>query len=123
MLGNHHLAKSISDAGWYGLTQMVEYKADWYGRTFERVSARHTSQDCSACGYRNAELTLSVREWVCPSCGSAHDRDVNAAKNIKSRAVGHTVTQLVELDSTGPPVRFDVEARISRALAGGVSIR
>jgi putative transposase len=100
MLANHHLAKSISDAGWYSLTQMLEYKADWYGRTFERVSARHTSQDCSGCGYRNTELTLAVREWACPSCGSTHDRDINAAKNIKSRAVGHTVIQLVETDSS-----------------------
>ncbi|MVM35273.1 IS200/IS605 family element transposase accessory protein TnpB [Spirosoma sp. HMF4905] len=100
ILANHHLAKSISDAGWYGLTQMLEYKAKWYGRKFEKVSARHTSQDCSACGYRNTELTLAVREWVCPGCGTTHDRDVNAARNIKLRAVGHTVTQLVELDSS-----------------------
>ena len=85
MLGNHHLAKSISDAGWYQLTQMLEYKARWYGRTFERVNARHTSQDCSSCGYRHTELTLAVRAWVCPSCGTTHDRDVNAAVNIKNR--------------------------------------
>lgn len=90
MLGNHHLAKSISDAGWYSLTQKLAYKARWYGRTFEKVSARHTSQDCSCCGYRKTDLTLSVREWTCPSCGSEHDRDVNAAKNIRNRSVGHT---------------------------------
>ncbi len=90
MLANHNLAKSISDAGWYSLTQMLDYKARWYGREFEKVSARYTSQDCSACGYRNTELTLSVREWVCPGCGSVHDRDINAAINIKQRSVGHT---------------------------------
>lgn len=100
MLGNHHLAKSISDAGWYSLTQKLAYKARWYGRTFEKVCARHTSQDCSGCGYRKTDLTLSVREWICPACGSVHDRDVNAAKNIKNRAVGHTVIQLVESDSS-----------------------
>lgn len=100
MLANHHLAKAISDAGWYGLTQMLDYKAKWYGRTFERVSPRHTSQDCSSCGYRNSELTLSVREWVCPSCGTTHDRDINAAQNIKHKAVGHTVIQLVETNSS-----------------------
>ncbi|MBN8822685.1 MAG: transposase [Spirosoma sp.] len=92
MLANHNLAKSISDAGWYSLTQMLEYKAKWYGRTFEKVSARHTSQDCSACGYRNTELTLAVRLWTCPSCGNIHDRDQNAAQNIKKKAVGHTVS-------------------------------
>lgn len=91
MLANHNLAKSISDAGWYQLTQMLEYKARWYGRTFEKVSARYTSQDCSVCSYRNTELTLSVREWACPTCGTIHDRDVNAAINIKNKAVGHTV--------------------------------
>lgn len=90
MLANHNLAKSISDAGWYGLAQMLDYKARWYGRAFEKVSARHTSQDCSACGYRKTDLTLSVREWVCPACGHVHDRDVNAAINIKNRSVGHT---------------------------------
>lgn len=98
MLANHCLAKSISDAGWYSLTQMLEYKAKWYGRTFEKVNSHHTSQDCSGCGYRKADLTLSVREWACPACGRVHDRDVNAAKNIKQRAVGHTVSQLVETD-------------------------
>lgn len=94
MLANHNLAKSISDAGWYQLTapadrQMLDYKAKWYGREFEKVSARYTSQDCSGCGYRKSDLTLSVREWVCPACGSVHGQDVNAAKNIKKRSVGH----------------------------------
>lgn len=90
MLANYHLAKSISDAGWYQLTQMLEYKARWYGRAFAKVNARHTSQDCSTCGFRKLDLTLSVREWVCPNCGTSHDRDVNAAQNIKHRSVGHT---------------------------------
>ena len=89
-LANHNLARSISDAGWYQLTQMLEYKAKWYGRVFEKVNARHTSQDCSVCNYRNTEFTLPVRQWTCPSCGTTHDRDVNAAQNIKHRSVGHT---------------------------------
>ncbi|WP_185155387.1 RNA-guided endonuclease InsQ/TnpB family protein [Rudanella paleaurantiibacter] len=101
MLGNHHLAKSISDAGWYSLTQMLEYKACWYGRTFEKVNARHTSQDCSECGYRNTDLTLSVREWICPECGVTHERDVNAATNIKNRAVGHTARETPRLSACG----------------------
>jgi len=91
MLANHHLAKSISDAGWHQLVQMLDYKARWYGREFVKVSARHTSQDCSVCGERNTSLTLSVREWTCTGCGTLHDRDINAAVNIKNKAVGHTV--------------------------------
>ena len=90
MLANHHLAKSISDAGWYQLTQMLDYKARWYGREFVKVCARHTSQGCSVCGYRKTDLTLSVRDWVCPICQTVHDRDVNAAINIKHKSVGHT---------------------------------
>lgn len=92
MLANHSLAKSISDAGWYQLTRMLDYKAKWYGREFIKVNARHTSQDCSACGYRKTDLTLSVREWVCPACGVNHDRDVNAAQNIKNKAAGNAVS-------------------------------
>lgn len=88
MFGNHHQAKAISDAGWYHLTQMLDYKARWYGRTVEKVNARNTSQDCSGCGYRKTDLTLSVREWVCPQCSRQHDRDVNAAQNIKNKGAG-----------------------------------
>ena len=92
LLKNHKLAKSISDCGWYGFTQMLEYKAKWYGRTFIAVSANYTSQDCSQCGKRNSELTLKDREWICSSCNTIHDRDLNAALNIKIKGVGGTLT-------------------------------
>lgn len=91
MAANHNLAKSINDAGWYQLIEMLKYKARWYGRHFEKVSARYTSQDCSVCGHRKQNLTLSVREWTCPVCQTEHNRDVNAANNIKNKAVGQTV--------------------------------
>ena len=76
---------------------MLEYKARWYGREVERVCARHTSQDCSACGYRHKDLTLSVREWTCPTRSTVQDRDVNryagaTAKNIQKKGVGHTLS-------------------------------
>lgn len=87
MLKNGKLSKSISDASWSTLTNMLEYKALWYGRTFIKVPPHHTSQDCNVCGYRNAELTLSVRSWACPSCQEVHDRDVNAAINILNKGV------------------------------------
>jgi len=82
MLKNHKLAKSISDVGWYGFTEQLKYKAKWYERNFERVPPHNTSKMCSGCGTLNTSLTLDVREWVCTSCGSLHDRDVNAAINI-----------------------------------------
>ena len=84
MAKNHHLAKSISDVSWYELTRQLEYKAGWNGRKYIKTDTFYaSSQLCSACGYQNTGTKdLSVREWICPVCGTKHDRDVNAAKNI-----------------------------------------
>jgi len=92
LLKNHKLAKAISDCGWnHGaarrFTEMLAYKAKWYGRTFLKVSPHSISQDCSICDNRNSELTLKDREWTCKSCHTTHDRDVNAAVNIRNRGL------------------------------------
>jgi putative transposase len=77
------LAKSVSDAGWSQLMRCVEEKAAQYGRTFRKIGRfEPTSQVCSACGMRDGPKPLSVREWACAACGTVHDRDVNAARNI-----------------------------------------
>ncbi len=82
MLGNHCLARAISDAAWSDLRRMLEYKAGWYGRTVVAVDRWYpSSKTCSACGHINDAMPLNMREWTCP-CGARHDRDVNAAKNI-----------------------------------------
>ena len=87
MMKNHKLAKSIADASWSTITSMLEYKAKWNERSFLKVSAHYTSQDCNKCSYRNSELTLKDRSWTCPECLSEHDRDVNAAINILNKGL------------------------------------
>lgn len=84
MVKNHHLAKAISDCGWYELTRQIQYKAEWNNRDYIKIDTYFaSSQLCSCCGHQNKDTKdLSVREWICPQCGTIHDRDINAAKNI-----------------------------------------
>ncbi|MCM4084785.1 RNA-guided endonuclease InsQ/TnpB family protein [Paractinoplanes hotanensis] len=83
-LGRTRLAKSVHDAGWASFTSMLEYKAARSGRRFGRVDRWFPStRMCSGCGRINHKMALNVREWDCP-CGSHHNRDVNAAINIKA---------------------------------------
>ncbi|MEV0364094.1 RNA-guided endonuclease InsQ/TnpB family protein [Nocardia fusca] len=82
MVRNRKLARAISDASWSQFRTMLEYKADWYGRSVVAVDRFYpSSKTCSACGRINDSMPLHVREWVC-RCGVVHDRDVNAAKSI-----------------------------------------
>jgi len=83
MLQNHNLSLSISDMGWNKFNQMLEYKAKWYGKNIIRIGRfEPSSKCCSSCGIINKSLTLKDRVWTC-KCGETHDRDINAAINIK----------------------------------------
>ena len=77
------LARSVADAGWSQLVRCIEEKAAQYGRAFARIGRfEPTSQVCSACGVKDGPKPLSIRQWACAACGTVHDRDVNAARNI-----------------------------------------
>jgi putative transposase len=82
-LARTRLARSVHDAGWSQLLRLMEEKAAQYGRTFARIGRfEPTSQVCSACGVKDGPKPLQVRAWTCAACGTVHDRDVNAARNI-----------------------------------------
>lgn len=83
MLKNRKLSKSISDASWSTLVNMIAYKCRWYGKEIIQVGRFFaSSKTCSSCGHIVESLPLSIREWECPSCNKRHDRDVNAARTI-----------------------------------------
>lgn len=107
MLKNHKLSRAISDMGWGEFRAMINYKCDWYGKN-QLIIGRFdpSSKMCSCCGYINKELKLSDREWICPKCGSKHDRDINSGKNIKNFGLRNqpSITQ-----SDGIPCACNVE--------------
>jgi putative transposase len=91
MVRNKLLARVIADCGWGEFRRQLEYKCQRYNRQLVVIDRWYPStKTCSACGHLLAELRLSTRTWQCPSCGTRHDRDINAAKNIL--AAGQAVT-------------------------------
>ena len=91
LLKNHKLARAISNQGWAEIRRQLEYKCAWYGKQLVIVNPYKTSQVCSECGYDDGKHTLDIREWTCPSCGIHHDRDINAAKNIRNLGLGQAL--------------------------------
>jgi putative transposase len=91
-LARTRLAKSVHDAGWAQFVHMLEYKAVRYGRPLVKIGRfTPTSQLCSECGVKDGPKPLHIRTWTCAACGAVHDRDHNAAKNVKT-AAGLAVT-------------------------------
>ncbi|MCL6090116.1 MAG: transposase [Candidatus Thermoplasmatota archaeon] len=82
MIRNHHIAKSIADAGWNKIVRYTMYKAESAGASVVLVDPRHTSQKCSGCGNIKLNLKLSDRIYHCNACGLTIDRDLNAAINV-----------------------------------------
>jgi len=108
MLKNHCLAKSISDVSWSTFFEFVSYKCEWTGKTFERIGRfEPSSKICHVCGQINHDLTLKDREWTCSSCQTHHDRDLNAAINIKTIGFVRSQGTGIELKQSSPE-RSDV---------------
>ena len=83
MMKNHKLARAIGEASWYSFVNMLQYKGKWKGCDIIQIDQFYpSSKTCSRCNWKKENLKLSERSWVCPKCGTIHDRDINAAKNI-----------------------------------------
>jgi putative transposase len=87
MLRNHKLAKSIQDVSWSEFFSYLKYKCEWYGKELLQVPRFYaSSKTCSICGWKNADLKLKDRTFVCANCGQVSDRDFNASTNILNKA-------------------------------------
>lgn len=123
MLKNKKLARHISDAAWGQLLRILNYKCEWLGVHFIALDRWFaSSKTCSECNYKMTEMPLSVRYWTCPECHSAHDRDINAAKNIRQKGIdvliaeGQSVIACGDLHKTGEmPAVVAVSPRASEA--------
>jgi putative transposase len=88
MVKNSKLAKSISDAGWGQFCTMLKYKSEWEGRIYIEIDRFFpSSKTCSNCLHQLDNLSLDMRSWQCPKCQTVHDRDINAAMNIRDEGL------------------------------------
>ncbi|MEA5545931.1 RNA-guided endonuclease TnpB family protein [Limnoraphis robusta CCNP1324] len=106
MVRNHNLAKAISDAGWGIFTNFLAYKLEQKGGKLVEIDRWFPSSKlCSNCYYQIDELPLDIREWTCPHCGTRHDRDGNAAKNIRAEGIRIIQTDGTAVSANGGGVR------------------
>jgi putative transposase len=120
MVKNHTLARAVSDAAWRQFRELLEYKTDWYGRHLVVIDRYPSSKLCSACGALAEKMPLTVRSWTC-RCGTAHDRDVNAARNILAAglavtACGAGVRPQRETSRTGQPAAKQENPRVTKGI-------
>jgi len=115
MVRNRRLARAINDCGWGEFRRQLEYKCQRRGRELVVINRWYpSSKTCSSCGHLLAELPLSRRHWTCPGCGTWHDRDINAAKNIL--AAGLAVARDCPGDACGADVRHSGTSRVQSAV-------
>jgi putative transposase len=115
MVRNRHLARVISDCRWGEFRRQLDYKCQRHGRQLVVTGRWYpSSKTCSVCGHLLTTLSLSTRHWVCPSCGTRHDRDINAAKNIL--AAGLAVARASPGDACGAGIRHSGTSRVRPAV-------
>lgn len=122
MLRNRHLARSLADAGLAEFGRQLKYKSKWLGRRLI-VADRYfpSSKLCSVCGYKHDQMQLSDRSWWCPTCNTMHDRDINAAKNLKNLAASSAVTACGE-ESSGRARKRSTKLASVKQEPNGMSI-
>ena len=108
MMSNHHLAQAVGDASFGMFLTMLEYKCKWYGINLVKIDRfAPSSKTCSKCGHVYKGLKLSERSWACPECGTLHDRDFNAACNIKEIGLKALPTERGEVKPVDCPLVDD----------------
>ncbi|MEV4576049.1 RNA-guided endonuclease TnpB family protein [Nonomuraea jabiensis] len=119
MVKNRSLARAVSDCGWGEFRRQLEYKTAKYGRRLIVIDRWYpSSKTCSACGHLLAALSLSTRHWTCPDCGTRHDRDINAAKNILAAGRAVSACGADVRHSGSSPVRSAVKQEPQPLKAG-----
>lgn len=122
MMQNRKLSRAIHEAAWATLASMISYKSSFAGRTYHRISRFYpSSKTCSSCDYKLEKLDLGTREWQCPNCGTHHDRDINAAKNILRVGQNDCYGEEIPSQATGdlepniPPALQKMTSKIERS--------
>ena len=121
MIKNHNLAQAINDVSWSTFVTMLEYKAEWYGTNILKIGRfEPSSKTCSNCGHINKELTLKDRTWTCVKCNTTHDRDVNAAINIKNFSLRNILSGTDRKNHDELPTLVGVLTHEAQPIASGV---
>ena len=106
MTKNHKLARALADVGFGEFRRQIEYKAKWYDTTVVWADRFYSSsKKCSVCNYVLPKLKLKTREWDCPQCGTHHDHDTNAARNLKRLATETVLPVANQLVIVGTSLR------------------
>jgi putative transposase len=115
MMSNHRRAQSTGDSAWYSFVLKLQYKAEWFGKTIVIINQwLPSSKTCNICGYKHPNLTENIREWQCPDCKTLHDRDINAAINIKNFVFSPPERREEPVDSLAQVRGMKQEASLSR---------